>query len=195
MSLFRTRSHSRRRAGAALAAAGAIALLLSGCTGGAPAPSPTPSADAAEPIFASDEEALAAAVEAYERYRDVSGAITEQGGADAERISGVVTPAFASTLREEFAALANLGLRTSGSTLIDTTSLVRNDVAKDGAEVAIYLCRDVSSVRVIDANGLDVTPADRPVRVPSQAFFVSSDEDANSLLVSGVEEWVGDDFC
>ena len=50
-----------------------LALVVAGCAATpSPTAAPTPSADAADPIFASDEEALAAAVEAYERYRAVS---------------------------------------------------------------------------------------------------------------------------
>ena len=58
------------RSCAALTIAGLTALLLGGCVG-EPAPTPTPSAStagAAEPIFASDEEALAAAEAAYRAY-------------------------------------------------------------------------------------------------------------------------------
>ncbi|KRC61013.1 hypothetical protein ASE14_08665 [Agromyces sp. Root81] len=195
MSLSRPSRRSRRSAGAALAAVGAVALLLSGCTGGAPAPSPSPTADASEPIFASDEEALAAAVEAYELYRVISGEIFEEGGVEPERINPVVTETFASTLREEFTALEDLGLRSVGTTVVDTTSLVNLAVVDGRAEVSIYLCRDVSGTRIFDGTGSDVTPADRPLRVPSQAFFVSSDDDVRTLLVDGVEEWSGEDFC
>ena len=58
------------RVAAMLGSAGVLAVALSGCAG-APAasstPPPTASASAA-PIFASDEEALAAAEAAYEGY-------------------------------------------------------------------------------------------------------------------------------
>ena len=67
---------ARGRVAASAAAGVLVALLLGGCTGTpAPTASPTPSASAAEPVFASDEEALAAAVEAYEKYRAASALI------------------------------------------------------------------------------------------------------------------------
>ena len=63
------------RVAALLGSAGVLALALSGCAG-APTPTPTPPSSAsAAPIFASDEEALAAAEAAYERYRATSVAI------------------------------------------------------------------------------------------------------------------------
>ncbi|MGW9629121.1 hypothetical protein ACWGST_00285 [Agromyces sp. NPDC055520] len=187
----------RDRLGIALAAAGAIALLMSGCTGAdpAPSPSPSPSADAAGPIFASDEEALAAAVEAYEAYREVSDTILIQGGEEADRIDTVVTTEFAPKLHEEYAAIEDLGLSSSGPSSFDTTSLVEWRTVDGVAEVSIYLCRDVSGSRVIDANGTDVTPAQRPDRIASQAFMVSAPGEPALLIVSGVNAWSGDDFC
>lgn len=188
---------SARRTGViSMAAAGVIALTMSGCTG-APEPTPTPSAatDAAEPIFASDEEALAAAEEAYERYRATSAEISADGGSDPERIDPVVTTEYAETLHEEFAAFRKLGLTMVGSTGIDTVTLAEANVDSKHAEVSIYLCRDVTNVKVIGPDGADVTPADREDRVPTHAFLVSSDSDPHTLLVDGVSRWSGDNFC
>src|SRR5215207_3793459 len=82
----------------ALAAGGVLALVLVGCMGApSPAPSPEPTETAAVPIFASDEEALAAAVDAYERYRAISAEISEAGGHDSNRIDPVVSPEYAAT--------------------------------------------------------------------------------------------------
>ena len=60
MPISRPKRRPLRRPGAALVAAGALALMLTGCVG-APGATPTPTPTEAAPIFASDEEALAAA--------------------------------------------------------------------------------------------------------------------------------------
>ncbi|RXZ47625.1 hypothetical protein ESP57_13865 [Agromyces fucosus] len=195
MSLSRPMRRSRPRVAAALAAAGALALLLSGCVGDAPTPSPSPSADAAEPIFASDEEALAAAVEAYELYQGASTTILAESGAHPERIDPFVTPAHSDLLAEEFGAFLAAGARTQGASTFDTTSLVDKSEADGLAQVSIYLCRDVSDVRIIGPDGSDVTPVDRDNRVPSQAFLVSNPEVPRTLLIDRIDEWSGDDFC
>ncbi|MFF2387971.1 hypothetical protein [Agromyces sp. NPDC058104] len=181
---------------AALAAAGALALALSACTPEAePSPEPTPTASAA-PIFASDDEALAAAVEAYEAYASMSGSIASDGGDDAERIDPYVTAEFAGNVGSEFDALRSAGGHTQGQTTFDTASLVERTEIDDIASVSIYLCRDVSGVRVIDADGIDVTPKDRLERIPSKAELVSKSTDEPSILVvDGISQWSGSDFC
>ena len=108
-----------RRIGAALAAIGALALVLTGCVG-SPTPTQSPTPTEAAPIFASDEEALAAAIEAYDRYRTTSAEIAGAGGSDPERIDPVVSASYAPSLHDEFAQLADAGLRLIGSSSIDT---------------------------------------------------------------------------
>lgn len=188
----------RRRAvrrGAAVVVATGLALALAGCVG-APAPTPTPtSAGTPEPIFASDEEALAAAEAAYEAYRAKSAEIASEGGANGERIQPFVSEAFLPTVLDEFAALQSEGLRLVGSTAIDTISLSTSSAQNGIASVSIYLCRDVSQARAVNAAGEDVTPAGRDDRVPLQAFLVSAGSDPAELVVDGVEQWTGTDFC
>ena len=60
------------------------ALLLSGCLPQQPTATPPPEATAA-PIFASDEEALAAATAAYAAYLAMSDQILKDGGKDPDR--------------------------------------------------------------------------------------------------------------
>ena len=195
------RSRPRRsvtnRAGAGVVAAASVALLLGGCVG-VPGATPTPTAapsPSPEPIFASDEEALAAAVEAYEAYRAVSAQISVDGGQNAARIEPYVSAEFATTMLSEFASLQKAGLRMEGTTTIDTTSLASWDSTANQAEVSIYLCRDVSGSRAINASGVDVTPPDRVDRQPLQAFLVSGAAGPGALVVDGVELWAGNNFC
>lgn len=182
----------------ALAAAGLAGVLvfgLSACSPEpAPKPSPTPSASA-EPIFASDEEALAAAVKAYEAYLAKVDALTADGGEDAESIREYVTASYADELIESLNALHESGNHTSGRSLVDRTSLVKANETGGFAKVSMYACLDVSGIRVLSEEGKDVTPSDRPERRPLQVDFESDPNDASRLLPSGTETWPGDDFC
>ncbi|MGW9630211.1 hypothetical protein ACWGST_05870 [Agromyces sp. NPDC055520] len=195
-SRFATR-RLQRQAGAALAAAGAIALLLSGCTGADPAPSPlpSPSADAAGPIFGSDEEALAAASKSYATYTATVDQLTQDGGADPERIRPVVADDYAAELLESLQRLSESGNHTTGATTFDQMKLVQRTEIDGAAEVTTYVCIDVSAVRVLSGAGADVTPSERTERRPLVATFVSSTQDPKELLPSGSEQWSGDDFC
>ncbi|MFF2275716.1 hypothetical protein [Agromyces sp. NPDC058126] len=180
---------------AALAAAGALALVLSACAPEAdPSPAPTPTASGA-PIFASDEEALAAAVEAYEVYLAVVDELTQTGGENSERIRAFAESAYAAELEESLAQLRLSGKRTSGDSSVDGIELIEYEDRSGGAAVSVYACLDVSEVRVLDADGVDVTPSDRIERRPLQLEFVSALDDPERLLPAGSEPWPGDDFC
>jgi hypothetical protein len=171
-----------------------MALALSGCVG-APAPTPTPTASAsAEPIFASDEEALAAAEVAYSAFETVSHDIASDWGKQPERIESVATATYAPELLEEFAQYRELEIRADGAVKLDSFSLVQHTADNTRSEVVIYVCRDVSGVRIIDANGVDITPVDRAARTPLIASL-TTEADGEKLLVDGVELWSGEDFC
>ncbi|WP_157427566.1 hypothetical protein [Agromyces salentinus] len=190
-----TRSRARARA-VALGASALLALTLAGCAPGsepAPTPSPAPgTTDAAEPIFASDEEALAAAEKAYEAYEYLSLEIGQDGSFDVERILPLVTEKYAAEVIEGFEAFREAGLRTTGRNVIDSVSLVETN--NQSGDVSIYLCRDVSGTAVINSANEDVTPADRDLRMPMVAKL-TFDPESEALLVDGSELWPGDDFC
>ncbi|WP_173923394.1 hypothetical protein [Agromyces sp. Marseille-P2726] len=186
---------ARRGAAAAAATTALVAVLLSGCAG-APEPSPTPTAAApsVEPIFASDEEALAAAIEAYEAFESASQSIASQAGEGAERIADFATPSLVPQLLDEFAQYRELGIRAEGAAVLDSFSLAQ--ASDDGSEtrVTVYVCRDVTSVRILDDSGADVTPPDRDNRTPLTASLVAL-AGTTKLLVDEVSLWPGDDFC
>lgn len=185
---------SRHRRGQALAVAG-VALMLSGCVGAPAGTSSTSPSASAAPVFASDEEALAAAEAAYEAYRAASAEVSSDGGVGADRVVPFVSEGFASVVLDEFSALQASGLHMEGTTTIDTISLAGWSSFDGHAEVTMYLCRDVSGARAVNAQAEDVTPAGRDDRVPLQAHLVSGSTNPSVLVVDGVEQWSGDDFC
>ena len=72
--------------GAALAG---VLLLLVGC--GEPTPTPTPTDAASEPVFASEEEALAAAEAVFAKYVEASNLMGTSGGNDLSGFEGILT--------------------------------------------------------------------------------------------------------
>ena len=167
-------------------------LLFSGCGGGAPIPTlpPTPSAT---PIFASEEEALAAAEEAYAAYSEMSDLISSEGGAEPERIAPLVTESQLEREVETAEYFSSRNLRAVGGPTVTYFELQQFSESAEGAEVVVYVCLDVSETRVVDATGADVTPPDREPTVPLEVEFVS--DEANSLLVARSDVWSGSSFC
>ncbi len=187
---------ARAGAGGAAAAALAVALLLGSCTGApgpSASPSPSPTEDAA-PIFESDEEALAAAVEAYGAYLAVIDDVGHAGGEDSQRVRSVASAEYAEELIESFERLKEGGLHTDGRTSFDRPKLAETSTGRT-ATVSMYLCYDVSDVRVLNTSGQDVTPADRPERTAIQVHLESAPAQPQTLIVEGSETWRGEDFC
>jgi hypothetical protein len=183
-----------RRIGAGVTVAGVMALALSGCVG-APAPTPTPTASAsAEPIFASDEEALAAAEGAYDRYLKTSTAVTNDGGADAGRLD---TVAIGPALDDERAAAVRFqeqGLRTVGVVgfrVHDLQSVSADDSL--GSSITLYVCDNLRGLDILGADGNSLVIQGRVVDVPYVVTVEGSDPD--SLKVSEKELWTRDNFC
>lgn len=195
MPISHPRLAARGRVGAVAGVAGAIALLLTGCVGASePTPTPTPTDVTIAPIFATDEEALAAAVSAYEAYLQVSADIGEDGGQDSDRVLDVVTSEYADEVVADFDAMAAQGLRVTGSNTIDTTSIVSSYQHDGTVNVVIYGCVGVGTTRVLDEDGTDLTPAERDERVPLVLSFESTGS-MSRLVLSGSDAWTGDDFC
>ena len=179
----------------ALLLAGATLASLAACAPAAPAATnaPTDSPDATEaPIFASDEEALAAAVAAYERYLDAEQRIVESAHVEVDSIAGTTTPAFADELIAQYETLRESSLRLSGRGQIDSERIAEFGVGESGFYATMYACSDVSGVQVMNSSGDDVTP-ERAERVPVVIEFEGTAKD--TLLVAGSSKWSGDDFC
>jgi hypothetical protein len=87
-----------------------------------------------------------------ERYLQITDEIGASGGVDAQRIASIVTAEWLPRERDGFADYVAGGIRTIGRTQFDHLAVQSARLTAHGeVEVAVFLCVDSSSVRVIDA--------------------------------------------
>lgn len=163
------------------------ALLLSGCV---PDPvsipaEPTPSA---APVFASEEEALAAAVEAYEAYLAVSDQIAADGGANPERLKDLVTPEWYEKELEVIGLVRAAGIRQVGDSSSRNAALQQFS----STSISIYICADSSNTSFVDSEGIDVTSSSRLTLVTNEVVFDAHD---GELLLARSEPWNEASLC
>ncbi|PJJ62342.1 hypothetical protein [Compostimonas suwonensis] len=182
------------RVGAAAVVVVLGAITLSGCTVPPDPPSSTSSAPTDSAVFATDEEALAAATEAYAAYLAMSDLIANEGGANPERIKQVASGAWAGREIQSFQTLRDQGIYQEGNSTFDTASIQKIEEKGDELQVSLYVCSDVAAITIRDANGLDITPKDRITRVALEVLLESS-EQSRTLRVSQSEPWSGESFC
>ena len=181
-----------RRLGAAAAVVAAV-LCLGACAPEDPGPKPSPD-PTSTPLFASDEEALAAAEEAYGRYQAVSDAILIDGGTNTDRLLEVATSeklAYEEAGYEDFRAN---GYRSTGGSTFDRMTLQNRN---DGVEsfVSVYVCDDVTAVDIVGPDGVSVVASNRPDRFPRTVDFIPAEIGRAALIVSVIDEWTGENFC
>lgn len=161
----------------------ACGVTLTGCGPAEPEPAPTPTASATHaPLFSTDEEALAAAEEAYRKYLEVSDQIAREGGVDPGRLQSLATDEQFEIEKSFFDGMRDAGTRLQGSVVLASVDLQ----AFDATAVTIYGCIDVSGARHVTSEGVDTTAPDRPDRVLLEVMLVVDDE---RLLVADVEPW------
>jgi hypothetical protein len=178
----------------ALGVALAIMLSISGCVGSEAPAVTTRTPQAATSGFASDDEALAAATEGYRRYLEVLDAVSTSGS-DVDRLREVATSEYADEVIESVESLRADGFRIEGTSAFESMQVFER-WSKRGVEfVSTYLCFDSSGVRVVDANGADVTPSDRIDRRSVLVRFQSTEGDPKRLVPRSSDTWPRDDFC
>lgn len=161
------------------------ALVLTGCA--TPTPMPTaPPAPSDSPVFASDEEALAAAEEAYGRYSRVADQILVDGGADPERLKEFVSDEIYATEEPGFLRFASKGWHGVGETYFTLTLQHYDD-----RQVVVYSCDDVSETDVLDSAGVSVVKPDRTTLIPFEVTFDVED----SMRIVGSDVWTGGGVC
>ncbi|GAA1738222.1 hypothetical protein [Microcella frigidaquae] len=178
-----------------LAVAPLVLLIaaLSACA--EPTRLPPPEEPAARaPLFASDEEALAAATEAYEEYLAVSNAVLAKPPRDLSVLKSVATTDFVENERPIAERLNANGWTIEGRSLLVGVELQQWFQEPNGSvAVTIYACLDVTGTRIVDEDGVDVTPADRSPAATLEVELTGATEE--ELLVSRSELWANSITC
>ncbi len=170
-----------------------VVLLLRGCV---PTPAPTSQTPrpTATPVFASEAEALAAATKAYAEYVRVSDEITADGGQDPQRIAPYVTAAQLTDELRGFKSYSDRGYSTAGESTFDNVSLqgISESLPRG---VVIYVCSDVTKVRILNSERIDVTPATRMDRQAFEVTFQTNPVKKGQLLLARNETWPNAGIC
>ena len=153
-----------------------IALAVTTMSACAPEPQPSP---APTPAFASEEEAFAAAEEVYRAYNEAVNA-ERRGDPDAEPRDYLVGLALDGDTNAR-QILGGEGLVISGDGVIADITNEGAEISSGNVSVEMRVCLDVSSTRVLDESGSDVTPEGRQLRVPLRITMTDS---AHGLVIS-----------
>jgi hypothetical protein len=177
----------------AVACTGVLLFSVTGCAS-APKPAPTSSSPTAAPVFASDEEALAAATEAYANYQEMADAIDSEGGQAPERITPFVSERFLPEALHQSDGFRDSNARSVGSTtfVVDAPQHMSYSDPKNTV-VSLYICDDVTAVDVVDESGNSLVSDTRVAVTPFAVSFVLST--SRKLVVDSRDVWEGDNFC
>lgn len=188
----------RSTAAVALALAlcsGLVLATLSACAA-EPGPTPTTSKATDAPVFASDEEALAAAEKAYAAYLAASNEIIHAGGQASTDLSPFVTASFLEDEKSSLDWFVANGYHGEGDSTFDSLRLQQWSASSDQiAHASAYLCLDVSKTKVVDSGGNDVTASNRDPRLPFQVEFEGKSAGSDELIIAASSTWEGTDFC
>jgi hypothetical protein len=181
------------RAGRTTAVACACLIAVAGCAS-TPAPQPTTNPPTAAPIFESDEEALAAATEAYANYLATYDAYWAGNATKNEYLDLSIGAAHEAEL-ESMGEWEQKGWRAVGTSAFDSISLQSVSHSKVGWKIRTYLCADASKGDVVNAEGVSVAPPQRPLRLPLEIEFTTSTPSPFDLRISESRVWSGTNFC
>jgi hypothetical protein len=163
------------------------ALLLAGCTDPSPMPTP-PSTPSQTPVFASDEEALAAAEEAYGKYLATVALVLADGGKDPERLSPLVGADLYDRDIPGYQQFAEEGWRGIGKI---TFTMSAQNLDLESGELNTYVCEDRSGFDVVNSAGASVVPDSRPDRTALEVGLIWDE----GLKIATQEGWEGGGVC
>lgn len=170
--------------------------LLSGCSAPQGQPKRSPSSTA-HPLFVSEDDALAAAIESYGAYQLAEEAIFKQGGLHPERIEAFAVRDALTDALDGFERFRKDRLRLTGASSF-AISKIQHFAADDSQltdVVGVYLCLDVSRVDVVDEAGVSQVESDRSDRQSFEVSFDASAKDTSVLLVSSRTAWSAGGLC
>lgn len=159
-------------------------VMLTGCA--TPTPMPTaPPAPSEAPVFASDEEALAAAEEAYGAYMSAADEVIRGGGLSPELVEPYLSADLYQRDRESFEQFADNGWTGTGQA---TFTMRLQDF--DSHVVISYVCDDYSQTDVVNGRGESVVDPNRTRRFPHEVTF-----SVPEMRIVSKELWNGGGVC
>ena len=175
-------------------------VALTGCSATPTDPSVPPDttdAPAPAPVFASDDEAPAAATSAHAKYLEMSDRILIEGGINPDRINDVATPELAAIQLPDYEESRAKKLHTMGTTTFTNATLQSiRDPNNDGRGiVTVYLCSDISGTNVLNEQDVSIMPPKRPDRTPFVVAFDLSSQDPKTRVAASEIVWTGKGVC
>ena len=170
-----------------------FALTLGGCVPRSHKAAPPTLSPSSTPVFASDEEALAAATKAYAAYQEISDEVAHDSGVGAERLKRVTTGSALENELKVFESFRKGRLTGVGHSSFDTVSVQHYDGLT--GQVEAYLCVDLTDTDVVDRNQVSTVSKDRADRFPFEVTFAPIEPGSNHLWITGSESWTGINFC
>lgn len=171
----------------------ALVVMLTACTESARIPDAEPSSEG-EPLFASDDEALAAATAAYEEFLATSGLILREGGVAPERLRPLVSNEVFESEAEGFQTLRENSWRSTGQSNLEATVLQQHVSGPIGqAEVVVYACVDVSTTDIVNADGVSQVDQSRSPLLGFEVLFLPNDE--GRLIIERKTLWDVESAC
>lgn len=173
----------------------AATLMLTGCVPSEVVVSAPPE-PSITPIFASDEDALAAATEAYAKYLEVSDLIASEGGFNPERISPLVSADRLKSELQVYSDLAASGSHQKGVSSFDGARLQQvTDDGNGSASITLYVCLDQTTAEFINSDEISITPPKDDLRSAFEVRMSASRSAKPNILLEGMERWSGSGIC
>lgn len=157
------------------------AALLAACAPATTAPTPTPT-----PILASETEAFAAAEEVYRAY-NAAGDARRNGESTPSPQDFLIGQALENDI-DAVNSLREMGLKLTGRVSVDSFTPVRSTLDETEARLIAVVCLDMSETTVLDENGSDTNPENRPRYVAQQVTFVAVAENLRISLEESTED-------
>lgn len=157
-------------------------FLMTGCLAATPEPTPTPTA-----VFASEEEAFAAAEETYRAYVDAE----NERWADPRSVPDPQSFLVGDALERDIASRQEadrLGLHIVGASEVLSVTPISADVSE--GDIVVQACVDSTNARVVNEAGDDVTLPDRDETVLAEVHFTIND---SGLLIKELLGVVSDE--
>lgn len=169
-------------------AALACALALTACT--TATPEPKPSASSSAPVFATDEEALAAAEESLRQFWDAFNLIRQEGGVEPERLAPFVSGDLGDGFLLGIEEFHEAGRSQVGDVIFDPPKLQQVITTSEKTAVMLYVCMDYGDRVVLDPTGVEIDLSE----VPDRTLFEVTMETATSdekphFTMTRMEPW------